>query len=248
MASRSHPPGTWRLTRYRLVIGYLLGVAVCPAALQAQSDVIQLAQRPFAENFVGNPRVSGNLLVGLHLGRVAASFDPTIVRVPVMHRSSGRTVCAHVSSRDGRYSAENLYRVPPTVGLMRLEMPTRYSSELRKFAIDDVAVVVREVTDCRSSDFGVLIPARLSSGDAVRDLIALVNPGFARAEASLSQNKRVVFGPVRCERIEDEVRIAFSTRCVMTLPTSFPSGAYSLDLTFRESTSRDTVSFSVLLP
>ena len=93
----------------------------------------------------------------------------------------------------------------------------------------------------------MLVPARLSSGDAARDLIALVNPGFARVEASLSRDGRVVLGPTRCDRIEDEVRIAFSARC-LSASAALSIRTYSLDLLLRESTSRVPVSFSVLLP
>ena len=49
--------------RFSLVLHAVFALTWC-SELQAQSQVIQLAQPPFVENFVGNPRVSGNLLVG----------------------------------------------------------------------------------------------------------------------------------------------------------------------------------------
>ncbi len=214
----------------------------------AQAGTVQLAAKPFVESFVGNPRVSGNLLVGLHLGRAQRSFDPTGIRVPVSTRFLGRPACVHVSTRDGRYSAENVYVLPTASGTPALEMPSDYLSELARLTQDDVAVTIRDVNNCRASGFGTVVPARLAAGEPPRELVALVNPGFARVEARLKQGEREVVPATRCERIEGQVRIAFSVRCVLAAPSAFAPGTYRLELVLRESTSSETVPFAVLIP
>jgi hypothetical protein len=219
-----------------------------PSLAYAQAGMVQLAEKPFVESFVGNPRVSGNLLVGLHLGRSQRAFDPAGIRVPVSARFLGRPACVHVSTRDGRYSAENVYVLPKSAGAAALEMPSRYVSELARLTADDVAVTIRDVNSCRAAGFGTVVPAQLAAGEPARELVALVNPGFARVEARLKQGAREVVPATRCERIEGQVRIAFSVRCVLAAPAAFAPGSYQLELVLRESTSSETVPIAVLIP
>lgn len=227
-------------------IGGAMGALISVSLWAAENPVVRLAQSPFAESFLGNPKVSGNVLVGLQLGRSEQAFNPTGIGVPVSARFSARRSCVLISSRDGRYSAENAYELPAGTGISTLEMPTRYASQLSKMKFEDIAVLVRDVPVCASVSLGALVPV-LMPKQGSGELIALINPGFARAEARVVRDGKEIVATTRCTDISGEIRIAYSSRCVLSANPPL-HGDYVLELTLRETTSRDTISFPILIP
>ena len=82
---------------------------------------LHASPKQYFERYLDNPKVSGNLLVGVRWARAdentaaPGKFDPGNVHLVVPARLPARTACVEVNSKDGRYSAENLYAVPPDV-------------------------------------------------------------------------------------------------------------------------------------
>lgn len=225
----------------------LVAIPILCGRADAQGNLVRVAEPPFKETFVANPKVSGNILVGLSYGESDQTVDSREISIDLSASFSDRRVCAQISSRDGRYWAENVYALPKIRGSAQLEWGTRFASELGHFTYKDIAIVVRDVPNCLSSDLGAIIPTKMAGGDETK-LVAYVNPGSARVKASLSKEGHDVVGATACNKIESGVRIAYSVRCVIPLPDRLASGRYDLRLSLKEAMSETPITMSVLIP
>lgn len=225
----------------------LLGIAALaalPFAIWAQSaaGVLQLIGT-YEEQYLPNPTVSGNLLVGLRWGGPEdGSFNPAAVRVRLPGKLPTAKACVDVVSKDGRYSAENLYGVGVAAGrLARVAAPTSFAKQLEKYPVGDIAVMIRAVDSCTATDFGSVIPAIMAplgaqaSSDRGAILTAYVNadPGQVRADV-LGPDKSVLAHSGPCKASGEGVRIAYSTTCTVELPRDLPTDGLWLRLTTRE--------------
>jgi hypothetical protein len=234
----------------------LLAALVTLAALAGpgyavpDTDSLELADADsvYVERYLDNPKVSGNLLVGLRWASRSGNdahmpFDPANVRLLPPDTHAPQKACVEIASKDGRYAAQNLYAVPPNVAhAPRLTVKTRYESQLTSYMLDDVAVLIRATIACDSASFGKLIPALPLRRDAPVPanvatesgvLLADVNADPDRLALSLALDG-VVVATGRCTTAAEGVRIAFSAVCSLAPEQPLAAGEYILQLAVRE--------------
>ena len=236
-----------RLTR--LCIYFLLIVVsfdICVA------QTIALKKRPYNESFIGKPKVSGNLLVGLRFGEAGGIFNPSAIGLYLTPKLGGHSACVDISSRDGLYFAQNMYDLPSSGGrIVPLETPTSFSSKLSQYRIGEMAVTVRMVSDCNSPDEGEIVPAVLSSSSEKPSrkpvLVALVNAEPDRLKVALLKNGAEV-SAAECRSEPNAVKISFTSSCEFKGSADLPPGSYDLLIRLRERFALRDSHFTVLLP
>lgn len=202
---------------------------------------------PYREVYLANPKVSGNNLVGLRWAGQDGKFKPDDVRVRVSDRRSIGPVCVAISTKDGRYSAENMY----DLGAGGTDTPgfksnTRFSSELAAYTADQVSVEVHKDA-CDSAQIGTLIPAYLgaSGPSANAPLLAFVNADPARVEIAILDGGKQT--PGTCEAAGTGVQIAYSAQCTIAVPPTL-HGAVTLQIRQKERFRTVATTYAVLLP
>ena len=210
-------------------------------------DVLRLAEpKHYFERYLDNPQVSGNLLVGVRWARAdenpdaPGKFDPSNVHLILPTRLPARTACVEVNSKDGRYSAENLYAVPPNVGREpALDAKSQFENKL-KYNIDNIAVLIR-TGSCAATNSGKVIPAVLvptgtevsAAISAVPALVVAVNADPGSVELTLRKNGAPELRAV-CESAGESVNISYSAVCRFHPDKKLESGEYDLILSVKE--------------
>jgi len=222
--------------RYLCSFGSLLCwlVVISPANAQSPSSTeLVLASDRFSESFEGKAAVpvSGNLIVGLHLGPPDGNFAPQNVRVALRTKPISEHLCLSLSSRDGRYSARNLYKAAAASGLASFAIKSAFQRDISHYANAAMAVLIRDVADCRSPDFGVLLPSR-SNADASNELRLAINAPPERTTVSLMREGSEV-ARADCRGDSLQVSMAFAAVCHIKAPAPF-AGAYVLRVNIRE--------------
>ena len=212
-------------------------------------NVLRLAREPeqYFERYLDNPKVSGNLLVGVRWARAdentaaPGKFDPGNVHLVVPARLPARTACVEVNSKDGRYSAENLYAVPPDVAREpALYADSKYKDRL-KYNIDNIAVLIRTGSSCAAADSGKIIPAVLvpigaelsAAISAVPALVVAINADPESVELTILKNGVPELRAV-CESAGEGVNISYSTVCKFHPNKRLEGGEYGLTLALAE--------------
>jgi hypothetical protein len=230
-----------------------MGISFFPLGVGAQS--IQLQHKPYIENFVGKPKVSGNLLVGLRFGGAEGKFDPQAIELYITPKVGGRSACVDISTRDGLYYAQNMYSIPAASGdLMPFESGTTHPDQLKQYDIEDIAVTVRLVSDCNAPDVGDIVPATLKSSSMppvkpsqTRSLVALVNAEPDRLKVALLKNG-VEAATAECKSDQNKVQISFTSSCEFSRGPTLAPGSYDLLIQVRERFATRDSHFSVLIP
>lgn len=235
-------------------------LAAASAAAEEQHPQVRLVTGTFSESYLAHPVVVGNLLVGVRWGGRDGSFDPASVAVPVSPTTAGGTACVDVASKDGRYTAENIYAFDKdTKGEALLAMPTQYKRELAQYPLRNMAVMIRKASSCDPDEAGQIVPAILTPA-AGRGAVAIESPGsgddrelIADVNADAGKVALRLSGPrgldlrADCRAADEGVRIAFSTRCRITVPDTIPAGTYALILAVRERFEKVETRFDLLL-
>ena len=217
------------LFRLALMTAFIALAGPGRTAPNAESLELADVSAVYVERYLDNPKVSGNLLVGLRwasrVGSDANSpFDPANVRLLRPDTRETQKACVEIASKDGRYTAQNVYVVPPNVARApRLTVKTRYKRELTSYKLDDIAVLIRVTDACDSASFGNLIPALPLRRDAPVPtnaatergvLVAEVNADPERVALSLARDG-VVVAAGGCTPVAEGVRIAYSAVCAL---------------------------------
>jgi hypothetical protein len=216
---------------------------------------IQLQHKPYIENFVGKPKVSGNLLVGLRFGGAEGKFDPKAIELYITPKVGGRSACVDISTRDGLYYAQNMYSIPAASGnLMPFESGTTHPDQLSHYNIQDIAVTVRMVSDCNAPDVGDIVPAIMNSPSRspakpsqTLSLVALVNAEPDRLKVALFKNG-VEAATAECKSDPSAVQISFTSSCEFGGSPALAPGSYDLLIRVRERFATRDSHFSVQLP
>jgi hypothetical protein len=216
------------------------------------AQTIALKKRPYSESFIGKPKVSGNLLVGLRFGEADGIFNPSAIGLNLTSKLGGHSVCVDISSRDGLYFAQNMYDLPASSGrIVPFETPTSFSSKLSQYRIGEMAVTVRMVGDCNSQNEGEIVPAVLSSSSDKPSrkpmLVALVNAEPDRLKLALFKNGAEV-SAAECRSDPKAVKISFTSSCEFKGSADLPAGSYDLLIRLRERFALRDSHFTVLLP
>ena len=237
----------------RCVVYPLLSVCCFSCCVTAQS--IHLRHKPYVDSFVGNPKVSGNLLVGLRFSEASGNFNPSAVGLYVTPKVGGQSACVDISSRDGRYYAENMYEMPATSGnIMQFDADTAYAAKLSRYDIRDIAVTVRLVNDCNAPDEGKVVPAIMNSISNLPTksphnllLVALVNAEPDRLKVALLRNG-AESAVAECKSDPKAVQISFTSSCEFRGTAALAPGNYDLLIRVRERFASRDSHFSVQLP
>jgi hypothetical protein len=249
-----------------VVAPLMLSMTSVPVGAASEKDILQLAggsETDYVDFYLQNPKVSGNLLVGVHwaraddTGKSLASFDPKNVRLVLPAGLQARSICVDITSKDGRYTAENLYAVPPNAARQpRLDARTKYEPELGHYDIDSIAVMIRAVPTCDAAEFGRLIPAVLVPRGAdisaaistVPALVVYVNADPDRV--TLTLNPADASGgklDAKCESAAKGVSISYSTACTFRPATRLVGGQYKLHLEIKERFKKVPTEFDLLI-
>jgi hypothetical protein len=240
-------------TTFQCFVCFIFAVCAFPYCIRAQS--IRLQHPPYVESFVGKPKVSGNLLVGLLFGEAVGSFKPSAIGLLIAPQFAGRPVCVDISSRDGRYFAQNMYNLPAASGsIMPFEVVSAYSEQLSRYDIRDIAVTVRLVSDCNSPDEGEIIPATLNSTFRPAEksansplLVTLVNAEPDRLKVSLLKNGAET-AIAECKSDTSVVQISFTSSCEFKDGAALKPGSYDLLIRMHERFAWRDSHFSVRIP
>ncbi len=178
-------------------------------------------------------KVSGRLLVGLHVGREGTGgFRRDELRAVLSGKGS---FCLQISSRDGRYGGLVEFRqsgnAPVDAGL---DFVSQFRDDLVRFSAREVATRIVHSAVCDEAATGPILP--VLRGERIPVLTALVNPGDATVFARLADQDGKLLGSsrVRCSRVPEGVRTAFSHSCELPIPQGWKNGPAKLLLTVDE--------------
>jgi len=240
------------LTSLRCVLCAIMAICMRPCDILAQT--IRLHHPPYVESFVGKPKVSGNLLVGLRFGEASGKFNPSAVGLLIPPRVGWHSACIDISSRDGLYFAQNLYEIDgASGGLAFIQAVTKYSKELLRYKNEDIAVTVRLVRDCNVPEVGELVPAILNASSRTatkslgHSLVALVNAEPERLKVALLRNG-VEASIAECKSDPNAVQISFTSSCEFKGTPDLAPGSYDLLIRVRERFASRDSHFVVHLP
>ena len=164
--------------------------------------------------------LSGTVLVGVAVPAAANSYannesPPILVFVPSSIDTTD--LCVTVRSRDGRYRAQNRYKLTPDAQgvFVQLEFPTQYPKLLQTFRKDDVAVLAASGS-CNNRKPKQFLPAAWGepAENATHTLELSVNGGRKKVTAEIVGTN---MAPQKCRRIREAHRKAFDTTCALAI-------------------------------
>jgi hypothetical protein len=212
------------------VFSFVLG----PASGQS---VLALVKPPYNEKLNRREVFGDGLVVGLQLEQGGDHFMPGEVYVQTPKEAWGHTVCVTVASRDGSYTAENLYNVPANNGsfgkLDVMGASEKARALLSSSSPKDVAVRARIVPNCNSIVGQKLLLSHSGPLPLVSDLLVNIN-------AKPDEIQRVLLppllplGPEDCLFKESDTNTAFSSTCRFHLKSALAAGEYTLTITMRD--------------
>lgn len=203
-----------------LMIKYLCLALILMGGRLAQAESARfLPQGDFVERLVERVSVSGRSLVGIVNGQDRAD-QRTVLANPIrVLASEDRLICIRAVTQDGRYEAENTFRLQGDAsGWAEVAWPTSHRSFLAQKPIQEFAILAA-VGTCGQRRNRVSL-TQVGPGDG---MIVLVNTRGAALTATLGGS-----GPVRrvrCVRSPTGTRLAFDARCDFG---QVPPGTYDL--------------------
>ncbi|MDY0259929.1 MAG: hypothetical protein RBR41_09730 [Desulfovibrio sp.] len=220
------------------------------SAFSAESlPVIEADAASFKESFDQAVPVSGNIIAGLRFGDGAKkiSANGTFLAPP-----QGRDVCVRVVTRDGRFSASNIYRLANDEQLSQANAAGRvhlspithsYAEKLVNYVVDDLAVSAFMASEggCAAGKTPY-VPQIVSQGTE-KVFTVLVNSGGRSCRLTLQPNRK----SVQCARFSNGARIAYDQECVMDVSHLTP-GINNFVLVLDDGFNEERSSFQVIVP
>jgi hypothetical protein len=137
-------------------VRFVISVICITIAVHAIGQVTTLAQsspqiRPvtFTDSLTGDVPVSARPIEGIHY----ASNPDGWKALWLPFTESGSSICVVVTSDDGRYTANAVYRFTSSNRDTQLSFPTNYAAALQKYGIDRVALLAYYAADCSPKNF-----------------------------------------------------------------------------------------------
>lgn len=232
-------------------------LAVAPALAQAPAIVdAEPARPPLNEAYDDSAPVSGSPLVGMRLGALSAVADSNSV-VVVAPPEAGSQVCLRVTTRDGRFSASNLY--DPGGGLpqfVRLRpLADRYRAQLSNYPADEIGfrAFASTSSDCIPAR-AVNLPVYDAASGPATPLVLFANGKSQPATAALYRTDAAEppdgLDPVVSAACTPPVAgsmIAYDLVCRLDLPAGF-SGRALVALEFSDGFSTDRYYYATAIP
>ncbi len=203
----------------------------------AEVSQAALVKRPYTERLTADVPLSGHELVGLRSGMALGVFDPARVGAIVTPAIREHLACVRVTTNDGRYYAENLYRLPQTMGPATFDAPSKFRADLARYPADQVAIHISIASSCNSAETAAVVPS-IYYGDSgeqlpLRSLAVYVNPEGSQVEATLLRDGKELHS-AQCESRRAAVGVTFSVVCSIPLPPDLAPATYSLVIRVRE--------------
>ena len=229
---------------FSLLTLWALAADVRPVFSQNVAEIVA-DQGSFKESYDSAVPVSGSAIVGVRLGEADGNV---VVRDTQLALHKAADVCVRVVTRDGRFSANNIYKLPtplPDVNRVRLSPVTlNYVQALSSYKKDDLAVSAFPAQDgaCLPSEVA-FIPQLANPQRPWPYLTILINSG-GRHCLLLVQNKQQ---KVRCQPISQGSRIAYDQRCQVPVDI-LSEGGNNFTLFMDDGFEEEALNFIVTLP
>ncbi|CAN1553653.1 hypothetical protein MCEMSEM23_02296 [Rhabdaerophilaceae bacterium] len=192
--------------------------------------------------------VSGNLLAGVQIGGSLGKFNPNSIQVSISDPPSAKnSICLSVASRDGRYSAKNVFHSAPKPGITEFDFQSRFRKELMNYDDNLIAILVRESENCEGTDFGFVLPRIVSNSAGANSLLVAVNAAAERTSVALLRDGAEI-AKSACKADKTKVSMAFSAVCRFDEASALRSGEYVLDIRIRERFEIVSRQYSLRLP
>ncbi|MDD4702401.1 MAG: hypothetical protein PHI96_09290 [Desulfovibrio sp.] len=227
----------------------MLTLLACPAFADPMTEIRANVER-FRESYDQAVPVSGSAIVGLRLGE---SSESASVRSMYLVPPPDMDVCVRVITRDGRFSASNIYtyatpeqvRQAATGDKVRLSPITlRYADVLSAYGMDDLAFssFSARVGACMP-EISVYLPQVASPDMDWKTLTVLINSGGRYSRILLRSGKY----SVPCRGITKGAHIAFDQKCVIDA-TLLAGGVNALTLVLDDGFGDERIDFKVAVP
>ncbi|PLX59915.1 hypothetical protein [Sedimenticola selenatireducens] len=199
-----------------IALGLLSGVTNADVLVATLDDP---NKEGLKESYTDDVPVSGRVVAGVMLMGMANSGNMVIYPSGV---EAGSRVCVQVTSRDGRYWAENNFLLPSNTAddeqpkinePVSLQYDTEYEDELKGFKLDELAIL-SYTHDCDHSRENSYFPATRNgfSGEKKR-LRIYINSGradsYVRVENPIEGNNKSRM----CRRFTEGRRTGYDTVC-----------------------------------
>ncbi|MEY9626289.1 hypothetical protein [Sinorhizobium fredii] len=235
------PEGT-AMKRFLIAIACLLWQ---PAA--ALSQDIVLATDPFDEHVLDRSKVSTEIVMGVMLtGPGGDGKSPILgMELPQAWVPSGGAptmICVRVTSKNGRYTSTNAYRIMPHAETGR--RPIDFPSAALDFLEQNEAAVRITRGDCheRPAEFA---PALWSAEGPGESLHVFLNAGGQRASVASD-------GPdgyaAQCVDETEEIGLKYSARCEFPAAKLKPGGSTTLYFTVNRNRTAEHFQIDVVTP
>jgi hypothetical protein len=167
-------------------------------------------ERRWEEQWARAVPVSGVAVTGVMFGNQAAPAvaERIMLRIP---RSAVSSVCVTITSQDGRYYAQALFRVAPnSSGTDTLEGPSAHRRRVRRYPAGELAIKA-EVTDRCGSVGRMQIPASWGGEAVGNDVFVYVNSRYHTEALWRDTAGRSV--TVACPETENDRYVAYNRVC-----------------------------------
>jgi len=245
-------------------VGFLAFVSCLPA--RAQTTDIALDEREFHERFDEHGRVSGDIVMGVMIGRKTdgerddaaladlaprRTADVAVLRLPSKAQDAGkserRLFCVRINSKDGRFEAENTYSVAD--GVISPSGPFPYQGKH-----EPVVTALRAVSLVKAGRCGdraeAVIPSTWSGEDISLGSSALhvfVNSAGNPTVAVVGSGP----GFIACNDIADASTLKYTASCVLPfdkLQAHSEGGVVRLELLVTRSLGEESFDVMIVLP
>jgi hypothetical protein len=194
------------------------------------AQLAPLANDDFKEHYSSDVPVSGKALVGILIESKKINS-----RFYIKSTSNNTIFCFKVTSIDGTYASENEYilnpdlAIPNDQGLIELEYPTQFTSILKEFNDNELALLATEgACDIRPDIHFVATKDKVENDDKLRFLIS-----SGRSQVFMRLKSKQHSLQPSCARIEIGKRTAYDTICEIEL-SQLSSAQYDADIVRRK--------------
>ncbi|RBI67285.1 hypothetical protein DQW77_17690 [Roseovarius sp. TE539] len=245
-------------------IGLLCVVSYLPA--RAQTEDIALDEREFHERFDEHGRVSGDVVMGVMIGRKTdgerddaaladlaprRTADVAVLRLPPRaqdaEHAKKRLFCVRINSKDGRFEAENTYSVAD--GVISPSGPFPYMGRHEPIVTALRAVSLVKVGQCGDRADAV-IPSTWGGDDIALGSSALhvfVNSAGNPTVAVMGSGPEFI----ACNDIADASTLKYTASCVLPfdkLQAHAEDGVVRLELLVTRSLGEESFDVMIVLP
>jgi hypothetical protein len=229
-----------------IVSALILALLLRPGNAQETYEEIQL-DSDFEEQLLPRSKINTEVVMGVML--TGAGGDGNLpqlkMAVPNSWKPAGNDptlVCARITSKNGLYSATNVYRL--SAGLSRKEVPLKYPTKYKNFLSNNPAVVRITLGDCsvRPRTFAAALWDAHASD---KTLNVFLNAAGQPAAVALD-------GPsdfrANCIDESEESGLKYTTRCEVPFANLKRAGPTTLFFSVKRSRTVERFQIDIIIP